>query len=209
MSSNRPWFITPALRNAFTTVRTRLSEILARSRSITATWSIWSKESPTHYGWWTPDPWQPAGIGYSYLDWFGAYNMATALVAALLRQRTTGRGCWIDALQTEVGIYPASCRGDGPRTSGRSMAASSVSAGAVGLPQPRPVAAGIAAWVGTTIAAHPDCHRRRAPAIARSVSPRRSRIRMSRLVGIRNRTAVNGSATDAWVAPGPADSRGG
>ena len=23
-----------------------------------------------------PEPYPPAGIGYSYLDWFGAYNMA-------------------------------------------------------------------------------------------------------------------------------------
>jgi crotonobetainyl-CoA:carnitine CoA-transferase CaiB-like acyl-CoA transferase len=30
-----------------------------------------------------PEPRPPAGIGYSYLDWFGAYNMATAALAAL------------------------------------------------------------------------------------------------------------------------------
>ena len=33
-----------------------------------------------------PDPMAPAGIGYSYLDWFGAYQMATAIMAALFRQ---------------------------------------------------------------------------------------------------------------------------
>jgi crotonobetainyl-CoA:carnitine CoA-transferase CaiB-like acyl-CoA transferase len=52
-----------------------------------------------------PEPYAPAGIGYSYLDWFGAYNMATAMQAALYRLRRTGEGCWIDASQIECGIY--------------------------------------------------------------------------------------------------------
>lgn len=52
-----------------------------------------------------PKPWPPAGIGYSYLDWFGAYNMATAMVAALYRRDLTGEGCWIDSSQVEMGIY--------------------------------------------------------------------------------------------------------
>lgn len=52
-----------------------------------------------------PDPYPPAGIGYSYLDWFGAYQMALAMMAALYRQRETGEGCWIDSSQAEVGIY--------------------------------------------------------------------------------------------------------
>jgi crotonobetainyl-CoA:carnitine CoA-transferase CaiB-like acyl-CoA transferase len=52
-----------------------------------------------------PDPYPPAGIGYSYLDWFGAYNMALAMLAALYRQRVTGEGCWIDSSQAEAGIY--------------------------------------------------------------------------------------------------------
>lgn len=52
-----------------------------------------------------PNPWPPAGIGYSYLDWFGAYNMATAMVAALYRRDMTGQGCWIDSSQVEMGIY--------------------------------------------------------------------------------------------------------
>jgi len=52
-----------------------------------------------------PEPFPPAGIGYSYLDWFGAYNMATAMVAALYRQQRTGQGCWIDSSQVESGIY--------------------------------------------------------------------------------------------------------
>ncbi len=52
-----------------------------------------------------PDPFPPAGIGYSYLDWFGAYQMALAMMAALYRQQQTGKGCWIDSSQAEVGIY--------------------------------------------------------------------------------------------------------
>jgi crotonobetainyl-CoA:carnitine CoA-transferase CaiB-like acyl-CoA transferase len=52
-----------------------------------------------------PAPFPPAGIGYSYLDWFGAYNMATAMLAALYRKQRTGLGCHIDASQIEIGIY--------------------------------------------------------------------------------------------------------
>jgi crotonobetainyl-CoA:carnitine CoA-transferase CaiB-like acyl-CoA transferase len=52
-----------------------------------------------------PSPWPPAGFGYSYLDWFGAYNMATAVLAGLHRLSATGEGCYIDTSQGEVGIY--------------------------------------------------------------------------------------------------------
>jgi crotonobetainyl-CoA:carnitine CoA-transferase CaiB-like acyl-CoA transferase len=52
-----------------------------------------------------PEPYPPAGIGYSYLDWFGAYQMALAMMAALYRQKQTGNGCWIDSSQAEVGLY--------------------------------------------------------------------------------------------------------
>ncbi|WP_292277694.1 CoA transferase [Mesorhizobium sp.] len=52
-----------------------------------------------------PDPFQPAGIGYSYLDWFGAYNLATAMTAAIYRRDVTGEGCWIDSSQAETGLY--------------------------------------------------------------------------------------------------------
>lgn len=52
-----------------------------------------------------PEPYAPAGIGYSYLDWVGAYQMATAMLAALARRSITGEGCWIDSSQTEAGIY--------------------------------------------------------------------------------------------------------
>jgi crotonobetainyl-CoA:carnitine CoA-transferase CaiB-like acyl-CoA transferase len=54
-----------------------------------------------------PEPWPPAGIGYSYLDWFGAYNVATAVLAALYRRDLTGDGCFIDASQVEIGIHLA------------------------------------------------------------------------------------------------------
>jgi crotonobetainyl-CoA:carnitine CoA-transferase CaiB-like acyl-CoA transferase len=52
-----------------------------------------------------PEPYPPAGIGYSYLDWFGAYNMAAAMLAALYRKRATGLGCHIDASQAELGLW--------------------------------------------------------------------------------------------------------
>ena len=52
-----------------------------------------------------PEPYPPASIGYSYLDWFGAYNLATGLLAALYRQQMTGKGVHIDSSQTESGIY--------------------------------------------------------------------------------------------------------
>ena len=48
-----------------------------------------------------PEPAMPVGWGYSYLDWFGAYNMATAALAALYRRATTGRGCHVDASQAD------------------------------------------------------------------------------------------------------------
>jgi crotonobetainyl-CoA:carnitine CoA-transferase CaiB-like acyl-CoA transferase len=51
-----------------------------------------------------PEPYPPAGWGYSYLDWFGAYSMALAITTALLHRDRTGEGQWIDASQTEVGI---------------------------------------------------------------------------------------------------------
>jgi len=52
-----------------------------------------------------PEPFPPAGIGYSYLDWFGAYNMAQAMMAALYRRSATGEGCHIDAAQAGIGVY--------------------------------------------------------------------------------------------------------
>jgi crotonobetainyl-CoA:carnitine CoA-transferase CaiB-like acyl-CoA transferase len=52
-----------------------------------------------------PEPFPPAGIGYSYLDWFGAYNLVNAILAALYRRDVTGAGCWLDLSQVESGIY--------------------------------------------------------------------------------------------------------
>jgi crotonobetainyl-CoA:carnitine CoA-transferase CaiB-like acyl-CoA transferase len=52
-----------------------------------------------------PEPAMPAGWGYSYLDWIGAYSFATAMLAALYHRDRTGAGQWIDASQTESGIY--------------------------------------------------------------------------------------------------------
>jgi crotonobetainyl-CoA:carnitine CoA-transferase CaiB-like acyl-CoA transferase len=52
-----------------------------------------------------PEPAMPAGWGYSYLDWIGAYSFATAMLAALLYRARTGEGQWIDASQTESGIF--------------------------------------------------------------------------------------------------------
>jgi crotonobetainyl-CoA:carnitine CoA-transferase CaiB-like acyl-CoA transferase len=52
-----------------------------------------------------PEPAMPAGWGYSYLDWIGAYSFASAILAALVYRQRTGKGQWIDASQTEAGIF--------------------------------------------------------------------------------------------------------
>ncbi len=54
-----------------------------------------------------PSPAMPAGWGYSYLDWIGAYSFAVAMLAALYYRDRTGRGQWVDASQCEAGIYLA------------------------------------------------------------------------------------------------------
>jgi crotonobetainyl-CoA:carnitine CoA-transferase CaiB-like acyl-CoA transferase len=55
-----------------------------------------------------PEPAMPAGWGYSYLDWIGAYSFSVAMLTALHYRDRTGRGQWIDASQTESGIFLAS-----------------------------------------------------------------------------------------------------
>jgi crotonobetainyl-CoA:carnitine CoA-transferase CaiB-like acyl-CoA transferase len=52
-----------------------------------------------------PEPAMPAGWGYSYLDWSGAYGCALATGDALLHRERTGEGQWIYFLQCEAGIF--------------------------------------------------------------------------------------------------------
>ena len=52
-----------------------------------------------------PEPAMPVGWGYSYLDWMGAYSFALAMLSALFHRARTGEGQWIDASQTEVGLF--------------------------------------------------------------------------------------------------------
>ena len=47
---------------------------------------------------------EPAGWGYSYMDHTGAYYMAMAIMMALLHQRRTGEGQWVDLACTEAGL---------------------------------------------------------------------------------------------------------
>ena len=47
----------------------------------------------------------PAGWGYSYLDWMGAFSFSLAMLSALFHRDRTGEGQWIDASQTEVGLF--------------------------------------------------------------------------------------------------------
>jgi crotonobetainyl-CoA:carnitine CoA-transferase CaiB-like acyl-CoA transferase len=51
------------------------------------------------------EPSMPAGWGYSYLDWMGAYNFALAIITALHFRNATGQGQWIDSSQCESGMY--------------------------------------------------------------------------------------------------------
>ncbi len=50
-----------------------------------------------------PEPLPPAGWGYSYLNHSTGYYGALHVMMALLNRRKTGRGCYIDLSQTEVG----------------------------------------------------------------------------------------------------------
>ncbi len=52
-----------------------------------------------------PEPAMPAGWGYSFLDWMGAYSFALAILGALYHRARTGEGQWIDASQCEAGLF--------------------------------------------------------------------------------------------------------
>lgn len=54
-----------------------------------------------------PEPAMPAGWGYSFLDWMGAYSFALAILGALYHRDRTGEGQWIDASQCESGLFLA------------------------------------------------------------------------------------------------------
>ncbi|WP_081684279.1 CaiB/BaiF CoA transferase family protein [Granulicoccus phenolivorans] len=52
-----------------------------------------------------PSPAMPAGWGYSYLDWIGAYSFGIAMLTAIHQRDMTGKGQWLDASQVETGIF--------------------------------------------------------------------------------------------------------
>ncbi|WP_299821924.1 CoA transferase [uncultured Jannaschia sp.] len=52
-----------------------------------------------------PEPAMPAGWGYSYLDWIGAYGFALATLGALYHRERTGEGQRVDSSQCESGIF--------------------------------------------------------------------------------------------------------
>ena len=51
-----------------------------------------------------PEPMPPAGWGYSYLDHSTGYYGAMMVLAALIRRKRTGLGCYIDVSQAETGL---------------------------------------------------------------------------------------------------------
>jgi crotonobetainyl-CoA:carnitine CoA-transferase CaiB-like acyl-CoA transferase len=53
------------------------------------------------------EPAMPAGWGYSFLDWMGAYSFALCILGALYHRDRTGEGQWIDASQCEAGLFIA------------------------------------------------------------------------------------------------------
>lgn len=52
-----------------------------------------------------PDPHPPAGWGYSYMDWSGAYYCAIAMILAIYYKKRTGKGQYIDGSQIEPAIF--------------------------------------------------------------------------------------------------------
>ena len=52
-----------------------------------------------------PEPAPPVGWGYVFMDWFGAFNLAAAMLTALNYKARTGKGQWIDSAHAEGGIF--------------------------------------------------------------------------------------------------------
>jgi len=52
-----------------------------------------------------PTPHPPAGWGFSYMDWSGAYYCALTMLCAIYYKKRTGKGQYIDCSQVEPGIY--------------------------------------------------------------------------------------------------------
>lgn len=52
-----------------------------------------------------PSPYPPAGWGYSYMDWSGAYYCAIMMLLAIYHKKRTGKGQYIDGSQLEPSIY--------------------------------------------------------------------------------------------------------
>ena len=52
-----------------------------------------------------PAPYPPAGWGFSYMDWSGAYYCAISMLCAIYYKKRTGKGQYIDCSQVEPGIY--------------------------------------------------------------------------------------------------------
>lgn len=61
-----------------------------------------------------PSMGDPAGYGYSYLDYLGGYVGAVGLLAALWATRRDGRARWVDVSQVEVGLLAASLAIEAP-----------------------------------------------------------------------------------------------
>jgi crotonobetainyl-CoA:carnitine CoA-transferase CaiB-like acyl-CoA transferase len=52
-----------------------------------------------------PEPHPPAGWGYSYMDWSGAYYTAISMLLAVYYKKRTGKGQYIDGSQIEPAIF--------------------------------------------------------------------------------------------------------
>lgn len=59
---------------------------------------------------------QPAGFGYSYLDYVGGYFATLGLLSALWATRRDGRARWVDVSQVECGLVCASLALENPGT---------------------------------------------------------------------------------------------